>query len=335
MKARPRLLWVTDPWATLDHPKDTTLRLIEECVALGVPAWWCDLRSIRFQEGVVLLDAQPVQGVYPGRRAQDFKLGPSQRLPPGHFTQIHYRTDPPVDLAYLHPLQLLQLATQGSRRTRIVNPPAALFMANEKLAAARLGALMPPSVVSSQLEPLESFGREQAVAVLKPLHEAQSHGVERLEFASESQREQSRERLRLATLDQSRPVILQAFLPGIAQGEQRLWFLDGELLACARKRPREGTFRIDMDQGGTLVRTELTAREQRAARQIGRLLRRDGIRLAAIDLIDGYVTDFNFTSPGLIVGMEQLLGRNLARPIVEALVASHTTKALIARLRRR
>jgi glutathione synthase/RimK-type ligase-like ATP-grasp enzyme len=116
--------------------------------------------------------------------------------------------------------------------------------------------------------------------------------------------------------------MLQRFLAGIRNGEQRLWFLDGKLLAAACKRPKAGEFKIDMDRGGTVATTKLSAREKKAALKIGKHLRARGIRLAAVDLIEGYVTDFNFTSPGLLVQMEALLGENLAKPVIRALLKS-------------
>jgi glutathione synthase len=179
---------------------------------------------------------------------------------------------------------------------------------------------MPPSIAASDVEALVAWGAREGTAVLKPLHQAQSKGVERLDFSSESAREAARAKLLSVTEQGRTPVLLQRFLPGIALGETRLWFLNGRLLAQARKLPKQGEFRIDMDRGGSLARHELTEPERKAAERIGRHLRSLRVRMAAVDLIDGYVTDCNFTSPGLIAGMEDLLGENLARPVVESLV---------------
>ena len=107
-------------------------------------------------------------------------------------------------------------------------------------------------------------------------------------------------------------------MAGIAEGEQRLWFVDGKLLAAVRKLPQTGDFRVNIDGGSRVVATRLTRREREVAAKIGRVLRREKIRLAAVDLIEGWITGFNFTSPGLIVAMERVLGENLARPIVRA-----------------
>lgn len=315
------VLWITDPWETLDHAKDTTLRLAEECLRLGIPSSWCDVRSIRWEDGEVLLDACRILRVGAGREASSIELAPPKARRPREFGRLAYRTDPPVDLAYVHPLQLLALGTEGKAGCEIVSPAEVLLLANEKTEAGPLGALMPPTRISSQLAVLEAFGRSEGKAVLKPLHEAQSHGVELLDWSTPAAVARAAESLRGATEGFTRPALLQRYLPGILNGEQRLWFVNGRLLATARKLPKSGEFRINMDQGGSVQRTKLTAGEKRAALKIGARLRARKVRMAAVDLIDGFVTDYNITSPGLIVQMERALGENLAGPIVRALIA--------------
>lgn len=320
-------LWITDPWETLSHAQDTTLRLAQEALKLGFKNYWCDFRSIRWQQNRVLLTAREILAIAPLREKNGIDLGPTQELEPAHFSQIHYRTDPPVDLAYIHPLQLLSLGLEkalGKKGLeRLINPPSVLLMANEKLEAGLISSLMPPTLATSQWEHLLEFGRAQQKTVLKPLHEAQSHGVELLDWSTNSSVKKAQKMLDQATFHFTRPVILQKYLKGILKGETRLWFLDGKLIAHARKLPLRGDFRVNIDRGSGLARQELTLSDKNASKKIGRHLRQKNIRLAAIDLIDGYVTDFNLTSPGLIVQMEQILQKNLASFIIRALTKTH------------
>ncbi len=327
-KKRTSILWVTDPWKTLDHGKDTTLRLMEESVKLqarGTPidTFWCDVKSVHLSENTVHLEARRLESVEAGRSSNAFQWEDLQLEKPDAFDRIIYRTDPPVDHAYLHPLQMIHLATRGTR-SLLVNPAEMLALGNEKFEATRLGAFAPASVVSSTWEILREFGKKEGKTVLKPLHQAQSKGVELLNWNSSSEEARARELLIATTEQFSRPVILQRYLPGIEKGEQRLWFLDGKLYAAVRKLPKKGTFRIDMDRGGSLEKTALSAGEKKAAAAIGKLLTQTRIRMAAVDLIDGLVTDFNHTSPGLLTPMERILNRNLAKPIIEALIKPWT-----------
>ncbi|MCM2324114.1 MAG: hypothetical protein NDJ90_12710 [Oligoflexia bacterium] len=316
-----RFLWITDSWDSLDHPHDTTLRLAQEASALGYENHWCDYRAIRWQNGSVVLPTRRLTVSSARRSKETLKLGPIEPSGLGDFQSVHYRTDPPVDLGYLHPLQLLQLAAEGMRRSPVVNPLEVLMMANEKLEASLLGDLMPPGIAGSQWEALLAFGRAEGRTVLKPLHCAQSRGVELLDWRSPAAQRKAREKIEKATDGFMRPILLQRYLEGIREGETRLWFLDGALLAHVRKLPLAGDFRVDIDRGSRLEVQPLTPAERKIASAIGRLLRKKRVRLAAVDLIEGYVTDFNFTSPGLIVQMEAVLGVNLARPIIRALTA--------------
>jgi len=320
-------LWVTDPWETLSHAQDTTLRLAQEALQLRFKNYWCDVRSIRWQQNHVILTAREILSIAPDRSKKGFHLGSPQEMEPSHFSQIHYRTDPPLDLAYIHPLQLLSLGLQknlGNKGPeRIINPPSVLLMANEKLEAGLLSSLMPPTVATSQWEHLLQLGLSEKKTVLKPMNEAQSHGVELLDWSTNAGIKKAQKILDQVTHHFTRPVILQKYLKGILKGETRLWFLDGKLLAHARKLPLRGDFRVNIDRGSGLARQGLTSQDKSAAKKIGRHLHQREIRLAAIDLIDGYVTDFNFTSPGLIVQMEQVLEKNLALAIIRSLTIKH------------
>ena len=197
----------------------------------------------------------------------------------------------------------------------MINSIETLFSANEKMEGLALHKLFPMSVVSSEHEHLMRFCQREGTTVLKPLFQAQSKGVKVLDSKKLTTRE-IEGYLRSETQNFQVPVILQRFLPGILKGEQRLWYVRGQLVGLARKRPKSGQAVINMDEGGTLVTTTLNVRETKAAKQIGAYLKKQKIDWAAVDLIDGYVTDFNFTSPGLIPLMEKVTGKNLAAKII-------------------
>lgn len=322
-KKAKRFLWITDPWDRMDHPRDTTLRLAEEALKLGYENYWCDVRSIRLENGRCLLDALRVLNISPGRQKSGFQFDAPVAMEPSEFDSLHYRVDPPVDAHYLHPLQILVTGLSGKktgRRGELVNPAPVLFAANEKFEPAFLGPLMPPSIVSARWEDLSRFGSQQGETVLKPLNQAQSKGVERIDWHAAGVQNGVRVRLERATSGFTSPVLLQKYLPGIRErGETRLWFLDGKLIGTLRKLPLDDDFRVNVDRGSRLAPAQLGKIEKAAATRIGKHLRARKIRLAAVDLIDGLITDFNFTSPGLLVQMESILGKNLARGIVQTL----------------
>lgn len=316
-------LWITDPWTTLDHAQDTSLRFIQEAQRMEVQQYWCDVKTIHLDTHQVQFTAQEILGNLTDLREKgdlsSLKLGTPETKSPKDFASIHYRTDPPVDLAYLHTLHLLHLGLRGVKTCQVVNSLEVLLSLNEKMEAAALPTLMPPSLVGSPWELLQAFGKKQGRTVLKPLHEAQSHGVELLDWRTTEGILDAKIKLKLITQQFQTPVILQAYLEGISEGETRLWFIDGKLLAYVKKLPIRGDFRVDIDRGSQLTQTTLSKADRKSALMISKHLKNRKIRLAAVDLIDGYITDFNFTSPGLIPLMEATLSENLAKPIVRAL----------------
>lgn len=290
---------------------------------LGAECCWTSARSITWTRDGARARVARLHCVRGDRRMESFSLADGGMTAIEVFGMVLYRTDPPVDLAYLHPLQLM--ANAGPE---LVNPLPVLCQCSEKLTFCP--ELMPESIASSDWDELLRFGKAEGRTVVKPLHRCQSQGVELIEWDTGANRERAHRVLSGLTESFRRPVLLQRYLPAVLEGETRLWFVDGTLLGAVRKLPAKGTFCIDMDKGGTLARHQLTTSERRAVSRLSACLLQHGIRLAAVDLIDGLVTDFNFTSPGLLTGMEEVLGRNLARPVMESLLrvnASTSTSA--------
>ncbi len=321
---KPGWLWVTDPWETLDHRRDTTLRLVEATLRKGIPCAWADVRTLRWGDEGATLDAFAVASVAPERGPGSFErvaLGPRR---PSDFAMVHYRPDPPVDLCYLQPLQLIDLdvrhrAAEDGVVAEIVNPAPVLAGCSEKLVACCGSGLAPPTLAASTWEALAAFGEREGRTIAKPMHDCQSKGVALLDWRTAEGRAMARSTLEGLSVRFSRPVVLQRYLPAVLEGETRLWLVDGELVACVRKRAADGTYKIDMDKGGTLVPHRLTDAERARLPRIRAVLAERGIRLAAVDLIDGLVTDFNFTSPGLLPLIEDVVGENVARRVVELL----------------
>ncbi len=309
-----QILWITDPWETLDHPKDTTLRLVEECLKLGAACFWASPRMITLEDNRTRIQARELRDLGKTRIKEEIFWGNPTLYGVADFQQIYYRTDPPVDAHYLHPLFLLARATPHGRP--VIHAPLSLLFSNsEKIIPPELEDYAPRSKVATTWDDFQGYGKKLGQTVLKPLHMAQSQGVELLDWKSTEGVQRARAALEGLTEKFTRPAMLQEFLPGIAKGETRIWYIDGRFLACARKLPAPGQFRIDMDHGGALAPHTLDDREKKASLAIGRWLSKNAVRLAAVDLIDGKITDLNFTSPGLIVGMEQVTSRNLAREI--------------------
>ncbi len=324
MKA-PHWLWITDPWDTLDQPNDTTLRLMTEALKLGIPQSLAPVTQIQTPQITAAAGNTLTQSCLHARpllektTTGEFRFGAARPCPLTDFSQIHYRPDPPVDLHYLQPLLLL--ATGSKKPLPLINPLAVLTGRLEKTEAFYFPTLLPPSLAAMHWPSLLQFGQTHQTTVLKPLHEAQSKGVERLEWRTPQQIQAAKKAIARLSQNFQTPVLLQKFLPGIKDGETRLWFAGGKFLAACKKLPLENDFRVNLDQGSLLEKHTLSLTEKkRIIPSLERHLQRHGISLAAVDLIEEKITDFNFTSPGLIPQMEALLAENLAKIIVKRLL---------------
>jgi glutathione synthase len=313
------ILWITDPWHSLDHDNDTTLRLAEECIRLGCCCYWADYTSIHRQNNKTLVLAA---NMYTNDGAHRITVDRGTLRWVGTFQRVIYRPDPPVDLRYTLPLQLLTADIHGLTSTldsTILNPPEVLFGSSEKVEAALI-ELMPDTVISSRWALLEAFGVASERTVLKPLNAAQSQGVHVLSWANEVQRLEAYEHVKNLSNDWSLPVVLQKYLPAIMDGEYRIWFAGGDPIGVVRKTTTHAEGLLDFNKGAKVESCGLSSEQQFIVGKLTAHLKRRNIMMAAVDLIGSYVTDLNFTSPGLLVEMERVYSSNLAIHVANCLI---------------
>jgi glutathione synthase len=331
--ARLNLLWITDPWDTLDHEKDTSLRLMDEAHVLGISQSWCSpldfalLSQPRFFAGKATVFARKVKSITQPRTEESILLSERRAVSFDDFSHVFFRVDPPVNTSFLLSLQILN-ASIDPKKTEVVNPLNTLSLLSEKLIPFSVPKLTPTTLITTQWEEARNFFKKnQGRILLKPLNGAQSKGIhiphseDELHVAFHALVSGGSTDIEKASRAVSglvyQPCLLQKFHPEIAEGEKRLWFSDGKVLCFGQKLPRKGEFIIQMDQGGSVKPSPLTLKEKKAIPEISKLLRRHHIRWAAVDLIDGLITDFNHTSPGLLHQLEGVWSQNFARPLLE------------------
>lgn len=320
-KSGIKVLWITDPWSELDYPDDTALRLMEECAIQGHATYWSSPEYFEVTPGKLVIHARKLISTSNDRKtAEDYRFGELLSSSITNYKYIFYRVDPPVTESYLQPLRILTQFARGTQ-TEIINPPSVLGLSSEKFEGiVELQKFYAPMLISANVEALKNFGIKEKKTVAKLVHMAQSREVKLLDWDSPGNIAKSLQVLEEMTSKFKLPVVLQRFFPEVHQGETRLWFVDGKLLTPITKLPTQGEFVINLWQGGKIELNPLTAQEKKAALAIGKYLKKRKIRLAAVDLISGYITDFNYTSPALITEMERVLRRNLSKEIIKVLI---------------
>ena len=224
------------------------------------------------------------------------------------------RQDPPFDIAYITATYLLE---RIHPRTLVVNNPAEVRNAPEKLFVTHYPQLMPPTLISRDKAEIEAFRAEFGDIVMKPLHGHGGAAVVRI----------TREDPNFGSLFDlfasiyREPWVVQRFLPAVAKGDKRIILVEGEALGAVNRVPAANDIRSNMVRGGAAAATELTAREREICETIGPELKRRGLILVGIDVIDGFLTEINVTSPTGLRAVQRLGGPDLAAAVWDAIEA--------------
>jgi len=309
-------LFVIDPIDRLRPAKDSSVALMQAAERAGRPVWVSTLADLAAAER-----PGPVPGrghgawvvATPVTCEPWYGLGEPQRLPLEAFAHVWMRKDPPVDEAYLYATHLLELAERHG--LLVINRPSALRAWNEKLSSLRWSHLMAPTLVASRVGALAAFTATHGEVVLKPLGGRAGQGVV---FAAAGT-PGLRALLELVTAMETLPVMVQAFLPGVAAGDKRILLVNGEPLGAVNRVPSGGEFRSNLAVGGQPQATDLTDAERAICAELAPALQAEGLFFVGIDVIDGRLSEINVTSPTGIREVERLGGIPLADQTVALL----------------
>jgi glutathione synthase len=237
-----------------------------------------------------------------------FSLDEPRRVELSQFDVILLRQDPPFDLAYVTTTHLLE---RIHSKTLVVNDPAHVRNAPEKMYVTEFPDLMPPTLLTRDLAEIKAFRAEYGDIVMKPLYGKGGEAVFRL--AAEDLNFGSLYDLFAATFREQ--WVVQKFLPAIKKGDKRIILVDGVYAGAVNRIPAADDLRSNMVRGGAPAATELTKREKEICERLGPSLRERGLIFVGIDVIDGYLTEINVTSP---TGIRAI--KNLGGPDVAALI---------------
>ena len=212
----------------------------------------------------------------------------------------------------IYATMLLSLA--DSRRTFVLNHPAGLREANEKLYSLNFPDAIPPTLVTYEIPRLKAFLDEQGgEMIVKPLD---GHGGEGVFLVTTRDRNLGAI-LETVTQYESRPIMAQRYLPEARNGDKRLIVLDGEPLGCTLRVPREDEHRGNIHVGGTCVKAPVTARDREICRMLKPRLKRDGLYFVGLDIIGDYLTEVNVTSPTGVQEIDRLDGVKLEGKVID------------------
>jgi glutathione synthase len=241
-----------------------------------------------------------------------FRLGEARTLDLSECDVVLLRQDPPFDLAYIATTHMLE---RIHPRTLVVNDPAHVRNAPEKLFVMNFLEFMPPTLITRDKDQIEAFRAEHGEIVMKPLYGFGGGGV-----------------FKVAPVDPNfgslydmfstmfrEPWVCQKFLPRVSEGDKRIILVDGEALGAVNRVPAANDIRSNMVRGGAAAETELTPREKQICARLGPELKKRGLIFVGIDVIDGNLTEINVTSPTGVRAISRLGGPDLAGAIWDAI----------------
>jgi glutathione synthase len=301
-----------DPIARINIRGDSTFALLLEAQKRGhgLSYFTPDKLSLRGDEVVA-----PVQSLTVRDEVGDhFALGEPKRTSISSFDVVLLRQDPPFDLAYITSTHLLE---RIHPKTLVVNDPAAVRNAPEKLFVMNFPKLMPPTLISRDLDEINAFRDEHGAVVMKPLH---GHGGAAV-FRVMPQDMNFGSLYDMFSVTFKEPWVIQRFLPEVKHGDKRIILVDGEFAGAVNRVPAPDDLRSNMVRGGAAQATDLSPREQEICKTLGPALRAEGLLFVGIDVIDGFLTEINVTSPTGIRAVARLGGPDIAAKIWDVIEA--------------
>jgi len=292
-----------DPIARINHKGDSTFAMLLEAQKRGhaLSYYTPDKLSLRGNNVVApvqKLTVRDVEGDY-------FTLDAPERVNMDSFDVVLLRQDPPFDLAYITSTHLLE---RIHPKTLVVNNPASVRNAPEKIFVMGFSDLMPPTLISRDMAEINSFRKEHGAVVMKPLH---GHGGAAV-FRVLPQDMNFGSLFDMFSVTFREQWVIQRFLPEVKHGDKRIILVDGEFAGAVNRVPAEDDLRSNMVRGGAAKETELTPREREICERLGPHLRERGLIFVGIDVIDGNLTEINVTSPTGIRAIARLGGPDVA-----------------------
>ena len=301
-----------DPIQSIRIAGDTTFGLLLEATRRGHRLLHYTPERLSMRDGTVTAAVETL--AVRDEVGNHATLGEPTRMDMAEADVVLMRQDPPFDIAYITATHLLE---RLGPKTLVVNDPASVRNAPEKIFVTHFPQLMPPTLITRDKAEIEAFRREFGEIVMKPLHGHGGAAVVRIlpkdpNFGS---------LFDLFSVTFREPWVVQRYLPKITEGDKRIILVEGEPLGAVNRVPAENDLRSNMVRGGAANATQLSEREREICATIGPELKAKGLILVGIDVIDGNLTEINVTSPTGIRAIHKVGGPDLSIPVWDAIEA--------------
>lgn len=303
-----------DPMGGINIHGDSSFALMLSAQARGHAIWHYDVGTLNLDSNNRLSAwAHPVHDVQRVEGAH-FRFGAPKRIDLGSdIDVVLMRQDPPFHVGYITATHLLE---RIESETLVVNNPASVRNAPEKVMVLDYRRFMPPTLITRSTDEIRDFQKIHGAVVIKPLHGNGGKAI----FRVPAEGDNLGALLEVFNGTWPEPHMVQPFLPDVAKGDKRIVLIDGVVAGAINRRPGEGEFRSNLAVGGSAEATELTPREQEICAAMGPRLKELGLIFVGIDVIGGeWLTEINVTSPTGIVAIDRFNGTDTVGMIWDAI----------------
>ncbi len=299
-----------DPLERINFEGDSTFALMLEARRRGHQLWYYTPDQLALEGDCLIARAHQID-VFDDP-AGYYRLAEASEIDLIKMDIVLLRQDPPFDLAYITSTHFLE---RIKSRVLIVNDPDHVRNAPEKIFVMKFSDLMPPTLLTRDRAMIEKFRAKHGEVVMKPLYGHGGAAVFKV-----SQRDPNFGSLfdMFATLFRE-PWVVQKFLPDVVKGDKRILLIDGIALGALNRIPAQDDIRSNLVRGGSAASTELTQRERLICDRLGPELRKRGLIFVGIDVIEGYLTEINVTSPTGLRALARVGGPNLTPHLFDAI----------------
>jgi len=304
-----------DPIERINIRGDSTFALLLEAQNRAYAVSYYTPDRLVLHDGKVSATVRPL--VVRDVADDHFTLGEPRHVDLASFDVVLLRQDPPFDLAYVSTTHMLD---RIHPKTLVVNDPSQVRNAPEKIFVTEFPDLMPPTLITRSLDAIKAFRTEHGDIVMKPLYGLGGQAVFRL--AADDLNFGSLYDLFASMFRE--PWVVQKFLPAVRDGDKRIILVDGEFAGAVNRVPAADDLRSNMVRGGVPAATELTERERHICERLGPHLRERGLLFVGIDVIGGFLTEINVTSPTGIRAVKNFGGPDIAALIWDKIEAKRT-----------
>ncbi len=312
-----------DPLEPINIDGDSTFALMLEAQARGHVVWHYEVRHMSLREGKASPGAGRIERLTAVARpvrvqrehGRHYSFGEAVTLDLASMDVVLMRQDPPFDMAYITATHMLEhiVPRDGRPGTLVVNDPANVRNAPEKLLVTHFPDLMPPTLITWDADAIRSFRAEHADIIVKPLFGNGGAGVFRIKADDEN----LASLLEMHFAGSREPLMVQRYEPAVRLGDKRIILIDGEPAGALNRVPAQGEARSNMHVGGRAEASKMSARDAEICTRIGPMLRAQGLIFVGIDVIGDWLTEINVTSPTGIQEIARFDGTDLAGMIWE------------------